>query len=48
VAGAGYVIRDCDDNLIEGGCSRHPSVDDPFISELLACRDGLEADARRQ
>jgi hypothetical protein len=30
----------------EAGCSKHAHVEDPFISELLACREGLEAAAR--
>ena len=47
VAGSGYVLRDSEGVLIEGGCHRHLRVVDPFISELLALRDGLEAAVRR-
>jgi hypothetical protein len=45
-AGSGYVIRNYLGEFVEAGCRKYPHIDDPFISELLASRDGLEAAAR--
>lgn len=45
-AGSGYVIRDESGGFVEAGCRKHANVEDPFISELLACREGVEAAAR--
>jgi hypothetical protein len=42
-AGSGYVIRNDTTGFVEAGCSKHAYVEDPFISELLACRERLEA-----
>jgi hypothetical protein len=42
-AGSGYVIRDHQGVFEEAGCMKHRYGDDPFISELLASREGLEA-----
>ena len=35
LAGSGYVIGDSNGDLIEGGCTCHGLVEDPFVSELL-------------
>jgi hypothetical protein len=45
-AGSGYVIRNDLGEFVEAGCRKYPHIDDPFINELLASRDGLEAAAR--
>lgn len=45
-AGSGYVIRDANGVFVEAGCRKHLHIDDPFISEVLACMEGLEAAAR--
>jgi ribonuclease HI len=45
--GSGYVIRNELGEFLEAGCRRHSFVEDPFISELLASREGLEAAARQ-
>jgi ribonuclease HI len=46
VAGSGYIIRNHNGELMEVGCRKHNHVDDPFVSEILAAREGLEAAAR--
>jgi hypothetical protein len=46
-AGSGYVIRGDTGVFIEAGCCKHQQVEDPFISELLASHEGIEAAVRR-
>jgi ribonuclease HI len=46
VAGSGYIIRNHNGELMEAGCRKQNHVDDPFVSEILAAREGLEAAAR--
>jgi ribonuclease HI len=45
-AGSCYVLRNDLAEFVEAGCRKHAHVDDPLVSELLACRDGLEAAVR--
>jgi hypothetical protein len=42
VAGSGYVIRDSTISSNKGGNILHDSIEAPFISKLLAFREGME------
>jgi hypothetical protein len=46
VAGSGYIICNHNGELIEAVCRKHIHVDDPFMIEILAARESLEAAAR--
>lgn len=46
-AGSGFVIRGSQGQFVAAGCTLHRGINDPFMSELLACRDGLEEAAHR-
>lgn len=43
IAGSGFIIRDEHGNFIQAGSVRHEHIEDPFMGELLSCREGLEA-----
>lgn len=46
VSGSGHDVRDYLGTFIEACMSQYKDIDDPFISELFACRDGIDAAIR--
>ena len=46
LAGSRFVIRDDTGSFIQARYVRQKLIEDPFLSELLACLEGLEAAVR--